>query len=195
MAPGTLRRAIAYAAHHSIDHLAAMPDLWPSSLPVDANLALFCRTFVVAMRLWAVADPKSDAFDRHRGLQSRPPRSTRSTREGFSWLRMEVGDDVGLGMMLKQSGARSCLVNAHSLLGLHWYRTLPEMAHGAEKAYASAARCSLARVLVLCIVLVAMEWAPLVALASCGIGFQPVRQSPGCSGRAWPCLPPRSAVP
>ena len=40
------------------------------------------------------------------------------------------------------------------------------MAHGAEKAYASAARCSLARVLLLCIVLVAMEWAPLVALAS-----------------------------
>ena len=74
MAPGALRRAIAYAAHHSIDHLAAVPDLWPSSLLVDANMALFCRTFAVAMRLWAVADPKSDAFDRRRGLQSRPPR-------------------------------------------------------------------------------------------------------------------------
>ena len=92
---------------------------------------------------------------------------------------MEVGDDVGLGMMLKQSGARSCLVNAHGLLGLHWYRTLPEMAHGAEKAYATAARCSLARVIMLCVVLVAMEWAPLVALASCAIGSQPVRQIPG----------------
>ena len=80
MAPGTLRRAIAYAAQHSIDHLAAVPDLWPSSLLVDAVLALFCRTFMVAMRLWAVADPKSDAFDRRRGLQSRPPRSAPSNR-------------------------------------------------------------------------------------------------------------------
>ena len=80
LGPGTLRRAMAYAAHHAIDHLAAVPDLWPSSLPVDAILALFCRTFMVAMRLWAVADPKSDAFDRRGGLQSRPPRSTRSHR-------------------------------------------------------------------------------------------------------------------
>ena len=40
------------------------------------------------------------------------------------------------------------------------------MAHGAEKAYASVARCSLARVLVFCAVLVGMECAPLVALAA-----------------------------
>jgi hypothetical protein len=40
------------------------------------------------------------------------------------------------------------------------------MAHGAEKAYASAARCSLARVVMLCLVLVSMEWSPLVALAA-----------------------------
>ena len=178
MAPGALRRAIAYAAHRSIDHLAAIPDFWPNSLPVDANLALFARTFVVAMRVWAVADPQSDtsigvgAFNLVR-------REALEHTEGFSWLRMEVGDDLGLGMMLKQSGARCCLVNAHSLLGLHWYRTLTEMAHGAEKAYATAAHCSLVRTVMLCLVLVAMEWAPLVALAACATGFQPVRQIPG----------------
>jgi hypothetical protein len=31
----------------------------------------------------------------------------------------------------------------------------------------------------LCFVLLAMEWAPLVALAACATGFQPVRQIPG----------------
>ena len=92
---------------------------------------------------------------------------------------MEVGDDAGLGMLLKQSGARCCLVNGRSLLGLHWYRTLPDMARGAEKAYSSAARCSFARLLLLSIVLVAMESAPLAALAACGTGFQPVRPIPG----------------
>lgn len=178
MAPGTLRRAIAYAAHRAIDHLPALPDLWPSSLLVDALLALFARTFMVAIRLWAVADPKSDAFIGI-GAFNLVRREALEQTEGFSWLRMEVGDDAGLGMMLKRSGARSCPVSAHGLLGLHWYRTLREMAHGAEKAYASAACCSLARVLFLCIVLVAMEWAPLVALASCGIGFRPVRPIPG----------------
>ena len=173
MAPGTLRRAVAYAAHRSIDHLAAVPDLWPSSLLVDASVALFCRGLVVALRLWAVADRKSGAF-MGVGAFNLVRREALQRTVGFSWLRMEVGDDVGLGMMLKQSGARCCLVHAHGLLGLHWYRTLREMARGAEKAYSSVARCSLARALLLSIVLVAMEWAPLVALESSRIGFQPV---------------------
>lgn len=181
-APGTLRRAMAHAAHHAIDHLAAVPDLRPSSLLVDANVALFCRTFMVALRLWAVADPKSDAF-MGIGAFNLVRREALEHTAGLSWLRMEVADDVGLGMMLKQSGARCCVVNAQSMLGLHWYRTLREMAHGAEKAYASAARCSLPRLLLFCIVLVAMEWAPLAALASCGIRFQPVRLLPGL---LWP---------
>jgi hypothetical protein len=184
MAPGALRRAMAYAAEHSIDHLAAVPDLWPTSLAVDAVMALFCRTFTVATRLWAVADPKSDAA-MGVGAFNLVRREALERSEGFSWLRMEVGDDLGLAMMLKQSGARSRLVNAHSLLGLHWYRTVREMAHGAEKAYASAARCSLARVLMLCLVLVAMEWAPLAALAACATGFQPGRHVPGL---LWPGL-------
>ena len=177
MAPGMLRRAMAYAVHHSIDHLAAVPDLWPSSLPVDAILALFGRTFSVAMRLWAVADPKSDAFIGV-GAFNLVRREALDRTGGLSWLRLEVGDDAGLGMMLKESGARCCLVNAHGLLGLHWYRTLREMAHGAEKAYATAARCSLVRMLVLVVVLVAMEWAPLVALARAG-QISPVRLIPG----------------
>ena len=178
MAPGTLRRAIAYAAHEGIDHLAAVPDMWPVSLPVDALVSLFFRTFGVAMRLWAVANPKSDAFIGV-GAFNLVRREALDRSEGFSWLRMEVGDDAGLGMMLKESGARPGLVSAHGLLGLHWYRTLREMAHGAEKAYASAARCSLARVFMLILVLVAMEWAPLVALAFCWTGFRPVRPIPG----------------
>lgn len=182
IAAGTLRRAIAYAMHHAIDHLAAMPDLWPNSLLVDANLALFCRAFTVALRVWAVADPKSNAF-MGIGAFNLVRREALQRTAGFSWLRMEVADDVGLGMMLKQSGARSCVISARGMLGLHWYRTLREMARGAEKAYASAARCSLARVLMLSMVLVAMEWAPLAALALCGIGFQPVRPIPGL---LWP---------
>jgi hypothetical protein len=165
MAPAALRRAMAYAAHHAIDHLAALPDLWPNSLLVDANLALFCRTFMVALRLWAVADPKSDAF-MGVGAFNLVRREALERSEGFAWLRMEVADDAGLGMVLKQSGARCRLVNAHGLLGLHWYPTLREMARGAEKAYASLARCSLARVLMFCAALVAMEWSPLLALAS-----------------------------
>ena len=163
MEQGTLRQAIAYAEHHAIDHMAAIPEMWPSSLPVNACIALFSRGFVVATRLWGVSDPKSDAFVGI-GAFNLVRRAALERTDGFHWLRLEVGDDMALGMMLKESGARSCLVNAHGLLGLYWYRTVAEMAHGAEKAYSSVGRCSLARIVFISAVLVAMEWSPLVAL-------------------------------
>ena len=144
MAQDMLRRAVAYVQYHEIDHLAAIPKMWPTSLPVDACIALFCRGFVVAARLWGVADRKSSAFAGI-GAFNLVRRAALQRTEGFAWLRMEVGDDMALGMMLKQSGARCELVNAHGLLGLHWYRTLAELARGAEKAYASVAQCSLLR--------------------------------------------------
>jgi cellulose synthase/poly-beta-1,6-N-acetylglucosamine synthase-like glycosyltransferase len=164
MAPGALRTALAYAAQHDLDHLAALPEIWPSTFLVGINVALFFRSLVVALRLWAVADPKSDAFVGI-GAFNLVRRDALDRSEGLAWLRMEVGEDLGLGMMLKQSGARSWLVNGQGLFGLYWYRSLSEMANGAEKAYASAAGCSLLRVLIMSVVIVALEWSPLVALA------------------------------
>jgi hypothetical protein len=147
-----------------IDHMAAIPEMWPGSLVVDACIAMFCRGLVVAARLWGASTPKSGAFVGI-GAFNLVRREALQKTEGFAWLRLEVGDDMGLGMMLKDSGARCCLVNGHGLLGLHWYRTLAEMAGGAEKAYASLARCSMLRVVAFSAALVAMECAPLAALA------------------------------
>jgi cellulose synthase/poly-beta-1,6-N-acetylglucosamine synthase-like glycosyltransferase len=186
MSPGVLRQAVAYAVQHSMDHMAAVPDFWPNSLLVDANVALFCRTFMVAMRLWAVADASSDAYIGV-GAFNLVRRAALLRTEGFAWLRMEVGDDLGLGMMLKQSGGRSCLVNGHNRLGLHWYRNLEEMNHGAEKGYASVGHCSLCRMAALAAALVLLEWSPLVALASWRIpglfwsGIAMLAAAVGCS--------------
>ena len=165
MAQGTLRRAVAYAMQHEIDLVAAIPELWPVSFLLDACVALFGRGLLVAVRLWGVADARLTAFAGV-GAFNLVLRAALERTEGFSWLRMEVGDDMGLGMMLKQSGARCRVVNGRGLLGLHWYHTLKEAARGAEKGYASVARCSLARVVAFCLSLVAMEWAPLAALGN-----------------------------
>ena len=185
-APGALRRAVGYCTHREIDHLAAIPEMWRSSLLVDACIALFCRAFAVAMRLWGVADAKSAAFAGVGAFNLVRGGALERTR-GFQWLRMEVADDMGLGMMLKQSGARCELANARGVLGLHWYRTLREMANGAEKAYASAAQCSLLRTATLGFTLVALEWAPLAALAGWNVrglrwsGLAMLAAAVGCS--------------
>ena len=98
---------------------------------------------------------------------------------------MEVGDDAGLGMMLKQSGARSCLVNAHSLLGLHWYRTFagngPRRGEGLRLGRLLQPGADAAALLRTGGHGMGAAGGP----GSCGIRFQPVRQIPGL---LWPGL-------
>jgi hypothetical protein len=65
---------------------------------------------------------------------------------------------------MKTSGFKPALIYGCELIGLHWYRNLGEMAHGLEKGYASIAYCNPGRMLGHCFALLAMEWAPVVAL-------------------------------
>ena len=84
--------------------------------------------------------------------------------EGFEWLRLETADDAGLGLLMKRSAAKSAVVTAFDRIGLHWYRTVGEMARGAEKGYASAGKCSFVRMLVLGLAGMFLEISPLIGL-------------------------------
>jgi len=52
---------------------------------------------------------------------------------GFSWLRLEVLDDVGLGLMLKKAGGRAAFAIGLGEVTITWYRSLAAMARGLEK--------------------------------------------------------------
>ncbi|HKL18898.1 MAG TPA: hypothetical protein VJ905_08005, partial [Halalkalibaculum sp.] len=53
--------------------------------------------------------------------------------EGFSWLRMEIVDDMGVGRMLRDAGARQGFFFAFDQLELEWYGSLRNMIDGLEK--------------------------------------------------------------
>jgi cellulose synthase/poly-beta-1,6-N-acetylglucosamine synthase-like glycosyltransferase len=167
LSPGVLRRAVAYAEHCQIDHLAAAPDIWCRGVLLSSVIAMFLRSFCIGMRCWGVENPKSSSAIGV-GAFNLVRRAAFVETDGFEWLRLEVADDVGLGMMMKRSGFRSCLVNASRLVGVHWYRNLREMARGAEKGYASIGHCSVVRMLLVTVVSVAMELAPLAAFVPVG---------------------------
>ncbi|MBN1910248.1 MAG: glycosyltransferase, partial [Pirellulales bacterium] len=166
--PDTLRRAVAYGEANQLDHLALAPDFWSSHWLLDIMITTFLRGFLVAIRAWAVADPKSKAFAGV-GAFNLVRRGALEKTPGFEWLRLEVADDMGLGMMLKQSGARTALLAATGVVGLYWYSTLGEMARGTEKGFASVARCSVLRMMRMAVLSVLLEGSPLVFLWPWGI--------------------------
>jgi len=164
-APGALGRAVAWCEARGLDHLAVMPSLWPTSLLTDAVVGAFIRSFIALMRPWAVGNPASRAFIGV-GAFNLVRRSALAQTPGLAWLRMEVADDVGLGLMLKASGARCGTASAFSLVGLHWYRSLGDAVRGAEKAYASAGRCRMLPILIGAGALLAIEVAPVAGLVA-----------------------------
>ena len=76
----------------------------------------------------------------------------------------EVADDFGLGMEMKRSGGACEIVNAFSLMGLHWYRTLGEAARGAEKAWSTVSNFSVRRTIAVVLFTALLEWAPFLML-------------------------------
>ena len=172
------RRAVAYCEDRRLDHLAAAPEIWSTQFLADVAVASFLRNFCVLVRCWAIEDPNSGAFVGI-GAFNLVRRAAFDRTEGFEWLRLEVADDVGLGLLMKRSGGRCCMVSAVGLLGLHWYRTIGEMARGVEKAFASVAQCSVVRLLAVCLLTITLELAPLAA-------FVPVRRViPGEPSGLW----------
>jgi hypothetical protein len=165
-----LRRVIAWSVHRQLDHLAAAPEIWPSGLLVDAAVFAFLRSFCVGMRMWAVENPRSGAYIGV-GAFNLLRRDAFERTAGFEWLRLEVADDVGVGLLMKRSGARCGVVNAVGHVGLHWYPSLAKMLVGAEKGFGSVAGCSVWRMLVAGALGTALDSAPwLVLLAGILLG-------------------------
>jgi len=168
-APGLLRRAVAFALANRLDHLAAFPQLESDGFLLRACKLSFARQLLTFIRPWAVGDPTSRAY-MGVGAFNLIRREALNRTAGLEWLRLEVGDDAGLGLMIKRSGGRSLLVFAGDALRLHWYRTLGQMARGSEKGFATVARCSPARGMIWSVLMLLLELAPVLLAALAAFG-------------------------
>ena len=133
LAPGALRRAVAFAEAQGVDHVSILPELLPVHWLVDAALASFSRIGLVIGRVWRIADPRSRVGGSV-GAFSLFRRSALDRSPGLEHLRLEVADDLALGQMLKASGARSAVLNGRGLVLLAYHRSFAEMARSSEKA-------------------------------------------------------------
>lgn len=163
LAPGTLQRIVGAAEERGLELAACLPDLWPTTFLLDVALCTFIRFFCIAARLWGVDNPKSTACCGV-GAFNLVRRTALARIGGLEQLKLTVVDDVALGQLLKRDGARCAAFNGRGCVGLHFYRTLGEMARGTEKNVPALGYFNLGRLLWRTVVFLIVETTPFVAV-------------------------------
>ena len=141
-APGVLRRAVAWMEAQHLDHLAVLAEVRLPSFWVGVCLCSALRGILALARPWEAMDPRS-AKAIGTGAFNLVRRAAFERTPGFEWLRLEVADDIGLGLMMKRSGGRPGLVLGRGQVFHEAYPTLADAVRGLEKnGFAQAARFS-----------------------------------------------------
>ncbi len=131
-AAGTLRRAVGWAADRQLDHLALAPRSLQSSFLLDIVVHTFMLLFLIGTRAAGLNRPGSRGIAGV-GAFNLIRRAAFRRTPGFSWLRLEPCDDVGLGLMIKRAGGRSFFAFAQQDLTVAWYPSVSAMFKGLEK--------------------------------------------------------------
>ena len=131
-ADGTLRRAVGWAVDRQLDHLALAPLALQASFLLDIVVHTFMLLFLIGTRAAGLNRPDSRGFAGV-GAFNLVRRAAFQRTPGFSWLRLEPCDDVGLGLMIKLGGGRSFFAFAQHHLTVTWYPSVPAMFKGLEK--------------------------------------------------------------
>jgi glycosyltransferase involved in cell wall biosynthesis len=131
-APTTLRRAIAYVMHQQAEHLTLIPRTIQTGFWLDVAVRAFGLLFFLGTGAATVNRAGSRAFVGI-GAFNLVKAETLSRTPGLEWLRLEPGDDVGLGMMIKEAGGITRLAFAQKDLSVEWYDSVPAMFRGLEK--------------------------------------------------------------
>ena len=148
-APGCIQRAISLAENRNLDHLAALPQLLPRTFWLHVVQGLFGLFFLLGTRAQRGENTDLDSYIGVGGFNL-VRRRTLERSPGLEWLKLEIADDVGLGFMLKRSGARGLLAFGLGCLAVQWYPTLGAMSRGLEKNAFAVFGYSWIRVLKIC---------------------------------------------
>lgn len=132
--PEVLERALRYARESAVDHLVLMPTLILRT-PGESMMTGFLQCVsLLWWRPWRVSDPGSresigiGAFNLMRS-------SVYRAVGGFEGLRMEVLDDVRIGVEVKRGGFRQAVAFGPGLIRLHWASGALGMARNMTKNF------------------------------------------------------------
>lgn len=118
-AASALRRAIAIAARHRLGHIVLLPDFITEGFWERAIVSTFGLFFSIRVRLWDLSRPRTKAYIGS-GTFNLVRREDYQRSGGHEILRMEVADDMKLGMVLRRSGARQGAAALAGAVSVRW---------------------------------------------------------------------------
>ncbi|MGD9692566.1 MAG: glycosyltransferase family 2 protein [Phycisphaerales bacterium] len=143
LAPDTLARAIAHARAEHAHHLCLIPGLGPTTLPGRAALTIFLMLFYITAHRVNRDAPRAYLGVGAFNLLSRTAHNAINPHQ---LLRLEVADDIYLGLAIRAHGGRArCALAIHEL-EVHWVRSARSLIRLLEKNQFAAIGYSLAKV-------------------------------------------------
>jgi glycosyltransferase involved in cell wall biosynthesis len=162
--PDTLRRAVAHMEREKLDFLSLMPRITSAGFWGDTVFALAQAMICLGTRPWAITDPEGHGFGAT-GAFMLVRRTAFERTPGFEWLKMEISDDFGLCLLLKEHGGRCTLLDGSDAVSLQWYGSLSEMVRRMQKNFfAITGRCRPWRCYAQAIVSAALAFLPFGVL-------------------------------
>lgn len=163
--PGTLKKAVSYVLNKNADHLALLPMVLTQSYWLEVIIRTFGLMFLFSTRVHELEKPDTQTYIGV-GAFNLVKKSILEQSEGLKWLRMEVADDVGMGLLIKRSGGKSVFAMATKLLSVAWYPSIRAMFVGLEKnLFGAGMHYQIIRLLVMVVLMWLLIFAPFIVLA------------------------------
>jgi glycosyltransferase involved in cell wall biosynthesis len=130
--PTLWQRAIELATSKQCAHLALLPNVPTPGILLQACVKAFGLLFLTTAKVEHIEDPDKESAIGI-GAFNLVNRAAFNRTPGFEWLRMEVADDYGIGIMMKKWGQKISFATAYDDLQVDWYPNVSSMIKGLEK--------------------------------------------------------------
>ena len=139
LAPDAVRRAASFALQEKLDHLAVAPDMIVESLGEAVFIGYFLAMFYLSQQPWRAPNPRAKSSIGI-GAFNLVRRAAYERSGGHERIRYEMIDDLGLGKILKLSGARQMLALHGGAVRARWQVGVWGLIRGVEKNAFAALR-------------------------------------------------------